>query len=134
MTSTRGCFGESNLGKRKRGNPVWGGFGAEASPIKHSRVEKNTEEEADSRGAREESWESETRKVWPDAVHYSTEYYDDILRVLDREPTPGDKVLIASGIELTFGKFLELEGPELRSAFPIMMVAGKAAGLHLSLF
>ena len=134
MTSTLGCFGESDLRKRKRGNLVSGGFGAEASPSKHSRVEKNTEEEADSRGAREESWESETRKIWPDAVHYSTEYYDDILRVLNREPTPGDKVVIASGIELTFGKFLELEGLELRSAFPIMMVAGKAAGLHLSLF
>ena len=67
-------------------------------------------------------------------MHYSTEYYDDILRVLNREPTPGDKVLIASGIELTFGKFLELEGLELRAAFPIMMVAEKAAGLHLSLF
>ena len=124
MAIAFGCLSESNRKKRERGSEC-SAVSDVAIPKKHRRdsmrktmfcdeVQK-TETAADLGGRKEQ--------VRRGVVHYSAEYYDDILVALGRDPTPSDNVLVASGIVLTFNEFVELEGKALQLAFPIIMLS-----------
>ena len=117
MAIAFGCLSESNRKKRERGSEC-SAVSDVAIPMKHRREVQKTETAADLGGRKEQ--------VRRGVVHYSAEYYDDILVALGRDPTPSDNVLVASGIVLTFNEFVELEGKALQLAFPIIMLSTRS--------